>query len=1194
MICLHFDKSISVLQPAYRLALQRSQGCKKTTTKNSSKIVSFLVLNMFASKFILGNIHQGMLGAMGVSRSLGTQCTAIAVVAFIFASFHINPSSWTPNNLDTIVFEGDSLYNSIVNDAYGGDTSIMLAHDDIPLVTRVFGNEYFSQVYCTLYGVANRNTDLDAHTVSVRNGLNNAFSMSNYVLATFGSSTVALIRWRNSYFLFDSQARNQVGEVDPNGSCVLLHFTSLDALCDHIFHMFEGQVFNFSPISFHYNDESSDNYGRARESLADHKYNSWDEAKSRGKKRKRKQGTDVSMPVETMRQECSLSSLDIVNENLQENVASFVEIECTPTGEDINRAMNEHSNFSDQIMPLHSAKYEEYIRRTPSFSCASCLRFLFKDQTCHLSENKMNDLTALLSIDVSSTLCRTCKVHLSGCRVPGICAKLNSLEVSIIPNELSVLNILEKKLLSKIQTFFTMIILPGGQYAEKGMVLNLPRNVSITVEQLQQLPDLNQMCAVRFENNEPVGQQSNYLVHPSKLISAFSWLKDHNRLYNNISLQSIINDINSCIAHENDDEACTETVNNLEHVTLTEVNSTSTVNVEDCLASTNTEDGVQSITIPRIQKEPVSIYDILDGEESAFPWLFPEGKFGFLYPRMHKLAPSMYFRARLYNTLGFWRKDMNYLLHAAVAYDTMLLKQEINIYMKMCKGTTSNQLQNVSVTAGDIRSSSDNPEIIQNSYMFMKNIRGTVAYFRNALYDLLAMFRTLGPPSLFVTLSADDLHWPELGMVLENLSYNESCKKGSFFSSMRSDPLLTAIHFERRLSALMKFILKSDLKPLGDIIDWFIRVEFQLRGSPHYHIFFWVDGLSSFSNETDRSNQEILQYINQTIKTTIPDPNEDEELYRLVSKLQIHSHTSYCMPSTRPPCRFGFPKRVCKETHLLSVVQALKNKGKFYETKRNNDSLFVNAYNPTILRHWRANMDIQVINNAEGAAYYVCHYLCKSEPDELKCALANLITNVFKQNPSMSVFQRLWNIGTCVLKHRRMSAQEAAFRLSSLKLIQNSRRVVYLNTRPIKKRYKMLKPVVELNSLPDESTDIFMYNIVDYYYARPQTMQYICLYEFASWFMKCSAPAQGLVTERMQERIYISKYDVWMMRRKRSAVVRYPTFSISCDDYYFSLLMLMLPHSKESELLEDMKLPKMHLWPSTLYLTLVCRHTAIL
>ena len=46
----------------------------------------------------------------------------------------------------------------------------------------------------------------------------------------------------------------------------------------------------------------------------------------------------------------------------------------------------------------------------------------------------------------------------------------------------------------------------------------------------------------------------------------------------------------------------------------------------------------------------------------------------------------------------------------------------------------------------------------ESSYMFMKSIPGTVAYFRNKLYDLLAMFRSLGPPTLFLTLSADGVH----------------------------------------------------------------------------------------------------------------------------------------------------------------------------------------------------------------------------------------------------------------------------------------------------------------------------------------------------------------------------------------------------------------------------------------------------
>ena len=81
------------------------------------------------------------------------------------------------------------------------------------------------------------------------------------------------------------------------------------------------------------------------------------------------------------------------------------------------------------------------------------------------------------------------------------------------------------------------------------------------------------------------------------------------------------------------------------------------------------------------------------------------------------------------------------------------------------------------------------------------------------------------------------------------------------------------------------------------------------------------------------NNPGIVEYIDQTVKTTIPNQNEDEELYNLVCKLQMHVHTSYCMPSNRPPGRFGFPKCECKETHLLNLVQSLKNKGNSMKQK---------------------------------------------------------------------------------------------------------------------------------------------------------------------------------------------------------------------------------------------------------------------
>ena len=52
---------------------------------------------------------------------------------------------------------------------------------------------------------------------------------------------------------------------------------------------------------------------------------------------------------------------------------------------------------------------------------------------------------------------------------------------------------------------------------------------------------------------------------------------------------------------------------------------------------------------------------------------------------------------------------------------------------------------------------------------------------------------------------ADDLHWPELGILLESIDYHEAARKASFLGSMCEDSLMAAIHLERRFDALMKY-----------------------------------------------------------------------------------------------------------------------------------------------------------------------------------------------------------------------------------------------------------------------------------------------------------------------------------------------------------------------------------------------------
>ena len=50
------------------------------------------------------------------------------------------------------------------------------------------------------------------------------------------------------------------------------------------------------------------------------------------------------------------------------------------------------------------------------------------------------------------------------------------------------------------------------------------------------------------------------------------------------------------------------------------------------------------------------------------------------------------------------------------------------------------------------------------------------------------------------------------------------------------------------------------------------------------------------------------------------------------------------------------------------------------------------------------------------------------------------------QDPPISQRQRMLKIGTCVLKLRKLSAQEAAYRLSELQLTYSSCSVVSINT----------------------------------------------------------------------------------------------------------------------------------------------------
>ncbi|MEW8546654.1 MAG: DUF6570 domain-containing protein [Candidatus Thiodiazotropha sp.] len=1105
-----------------------------------------------------------------------------------------------------------------------------LGHWEIPSQIIFGGGEFRTACYFDIfYGTVQQHQEMNNTlasangAVSFENALQMAVQISNFMMATFNERTIAIFHSETSrqWFIFDSHSLDRHGLITSEGYASLLSFQSLEEVVSFICINYGQAVFNISPVvieqvsSCQNTTEITCNIskqGKLKKCLqkakkanehpsmapcltVEHESKchinpnvcSSKFTRSAYKRKKAKTNTTYNADaVQTVSDgqinsntNIFLTGKNVLKKPKQDNkkskkqptmppglglesvsdVSMYVIYESFENPSQTNESRQNMQFLGEQLKMLHVniKKYEEDIRKIPLWHCHICYKFLFEEQIKRLgtgrgSRNKNKT-------DYEQVYCSKCIQCLLKGKVSKVSVQ-NLMYTGSVPSCLEDLTFAERRMISQLQTYITLVILPGGQYAEKGLAIHFPLDMNSYFEQL--LTHKNEHFLVLASSSPtqiqalPVEQFINY----HKVKRAISWLRCNNQLYNDFP--DLINCSSETCSAENNhtDSSVFNTVNSI----LLSNNQSSIIPVNYTVPEVDIEMAISSaktICIPTQFNNPSWISEIHHGEELAFPWLFPLGCGGLTEIRAEKLSVLDYFNARLYNKDPRWRKDITYLMFAVNHMEQTKLTSNVEIQLRLRKsGNTDNY------RAGDLGDINCREDIRANSFMFLKNIRGTVAYWADILSNLLSTVKRLGPPTLFITLSADDCNWPELKMLLYEISYQEALLKGPCNDAMRKDPLLTSLFFERRWKALFKYILKSPLCILGSIEDWFIRVEYQNRGSPHLHIFFWIANAPS----VDRSSSaDIVKYIDKVISTTLPSEESDPILHYLVKRLQTHHHTKTCL--RRKTCRFGFPRSETSATHILTNTDFTNpyHRGHFYETKRNKDDLYINAYNPFLLKRWRANMDIQMVSGGTGLAYYVCTYIAKAEPDDLKEALCKTFQYINSQTYPFSLRKQMHLIGNCVLKCRRLSAQEAAARLGHLQLIWSSRNVVFLNTRVPEKRYKVLKPKTERDELPVNSTDIFRTNILDYYTDRPDTLESMSLFKFASWYTLCSGSVDKINSRPLLcERIRLKTLGKTFRKRQRFAIIRSPKFEPITDDYFYSLLMLHLPYRSETTLKE--------------------------
>lgn len=194
----------------------------------------------------------------------------------------------------------------------------------------------------------------------------------------------------------------------------------------------------------------------------------------------------------------------------------------------------------------------------------------------------------------------------------------NTLDAGAVPSELKNLFVVEKRLISLIPVFLTLIILPGGQFAQRGIAVNIPIDIN------QQIALLPESCArqssvlISFErpNNEPV----TLPVRLPVLYRALLWLQRNNHLYESIDI--------SCLPATFSDLTSIDMENS--SVSTDIVEEEFGLTMKDTLVSEKIHEGQSNensiCTIPVATQKPVNLKDHPFGEEKAFPWLFSNRK----------------------------------------------------------------------------------------------------------------------------------------------------------------------------------------------------------------------------------------------------------------------------------------------------------------------------------------------------------------------------------------------------------------------------------------------------------------------------------------------------------------------------------------------------------------------------------------
>ncbi|KAK3922297.1 ATP-dependent DNA helicase [Frankliniella fusca] len=379
----------------------------------------------------------------------------------------------------------------------------------------------------------------------------------------------------------------------------------------------------------------------------------------------------------------------------------------------------------------------------------------------------------------------------------------NRMDPGIVPPELQGLTHIEQQLIARVHPVLSVYKVRGGQYGYSGNIINFPQDVQQLATALpHRLADLNSVITVRTQGVEGAEGHVDFKVRAGRVRAALVWLKDHHRYYHDID----ISEENLSQLPANGDvylqirgvderprpppppppaaaaaapgpgraaDRAGAQVQPPEHARAggpeqgPQQEDPEAVGIHvtgmPMLRPEHNEDQVESHVTdwPTIGPQPVNEFTTDGYLTMSFPCLFPTGEGDLRSGRNRKIHTADYFKFLMeYSDRRFSRHPT----FRFFAFNSMMRWNALTNGRVFIKNNP--QYRNMTAAQLKQRIEAGERNILKQALYHGNKLKGTRQFWQSRCGELLDMVNQLGVPTLFMTLSAADLHWEDLFRLL--------------------------------------------------------------------------------------------------------------------------------------------------------------------------------------------------------------------------------------------------------------------------------------------------------------------------------------------------------------------------------------------------------------------------------------------